>query len=603
MATPVEEIKQRLDIVEFIGESIQLKQSGQSWKARCPFHNEKSASFMVSRDRGTWHCFGCGRGGDIFSYIQEMEGLDFAEALRVLAKRAGVKLEPRDPKLQTQTSGALDVLRWVTKYYQEVLHKSAEAEEARAYVKKRGIDDQTLDVFGLGFAPSGWDTTYQALHKKGLHDEEIFQAGLTIKKDRGVGYIDRFRGRLMFPIQDAHGAVVGFTGRILHEQVRKDGQPLAKYVNSPQTVVYNKSAVLYGYDKAKTAIKKSGVVVVVEGNMDCITSHQFGVENVVAVSGTALTEEQIGILKRVAKRIVFAFDQDAAGAQAIIRALDHAFRSGLDLAILKLPFGKDPDECIRQDVQSWKTAIAEAKPVMEYFFSALTEGKNMLDVTMKKTVVKDMLPILAKLGDPVEQSHYLEKLADLVRVPVADLRKSITKPAHAQSVGVADGKLVKVDALPAADRFHVLSERCVALLIAHPEFLPQAADQLSPDALVGDDLQTLYKSLMVWYTHDHLVERHQLDGLVANSLPELGERYTLLSMLADKEFPPTVDAGVQQEFLSMASTLKRQQLSKQLRQLEEDIRRLERQGVAQGSEMTTLLERVRAVTEQLRSTN
>jgi DNA primase len=523
----------------------------------------------------------------------------------MLAKRAGVTLRPRDPQAASESGAAKDVLRWVSRYWQEVLQKSVEAEEARAYVQQRGLDQHTLDLFGIGYAPSGWDATYQALRKKGFLDADILRAGLVLQSEKRPGYFDRFRGRLMFPIADAHGDVVGFTGRILKDQVGKNGVPLAKYVNSPQTVVYNKSAILYGFDKARAAIKKTGIAVIVEGNMDCITSHQFGIEHVIAVSGTALTAEQIGILKKVAKKLVFAFDQDAAGAQAILRGLDHALQSGLDLGILTLPFGKDPDELIRKDKAAWEKAIATAKPVMEYFFATLTADKDLLNVNDKKQLVRELLPILGKSGDPVEQSHYLEKLADLVHVPVEELRShvptgKIVSPTAQRSAPVTPTPAPK--ALE-ADRFGMVSERVLALLVAHPSLMAQAIDALPVEAIPDHALQALYKSFVVWYTQNHFVDRHQVDGLVAEGASEFSEKYALLGLLADKEFSTPVTPELAQELLSMISTLKRQSLSRKLRQLEADIRRLEHQGASASHDLTALLQEVRTVTEQLRSLN
>lgn len=602
MATPVEEIKQRLDIVDYIGEILPLRQAGQSFKGKCPFHNERTPSFMVSREKGTWHCFGCGKGGDVFAFVQEHEGIEFAEALRMLAKRTGVVLQPRDPQAASEAGQIKDVLRWVTRYWQEVLRKSAEAEEARAYVQHRGLDDHTQDLFALGFAPSGWDATYVALRKKGFSDADILKSGLTIFNETRRTYFDRFRGRVMFPIADAHGDVVGFTGRILKDQVGKNGVPLAKYINSPQTIVYNKSGVLYGFDKARAAIKKTGVAVIVEGNMDCITSHQFGVENVVAVSGTALTAEQVMMLKKVAKKLVFAFDQDAAGAQAILRGLDHALQSGLDLAILRLPFGKDPDELIRKDRAAWEKAIADARPVMEYFFATLTADKDLMNINDKKQLVRELLPILAKSGDPVEQSHYLDKLADLVHVPVDELRAHLPTGKTTVGAPVVATRPASVQKTPSElDRYGLLSERVVALLIAQPTLIEQAIDALPVEALTTEDLRTLYKSLVVWYTHDHLVDRHQVDRLVAEGLSEFSEKYALLGLLADKEFSTPVTPELAQELLAMIATLKRQSLSRKLRQLEADIRRLEQQGNTAGHDLAALLQEVRTVTEQLRS--
>lgn len=599
--TPVEEIKNRLDIVEVVSDYIPLKQAGQSFKARCPFHNEKTPSFMVSRERGSWHCFGCGRGGDIFSFVQEMEGLDFPEALRILAKKAGIELKPVDPKLHTQRTKAMDVLRWVTKFYQEVFRKSAEAEAARAYLQRRGLDDTTIDLFALGFAPGGWDGTYAALRKKGFSDEDIFQAGLTIKKERGTGFYDRFRGRVMFPIRDANGAVVGFTGRVLDEKPDEQGRVPAKYVNSPQTVVYNKSGVLYGFDLAKRAIKQAGFAVVVEGNMDLIASHQFNVTNAVAVSGTALTADQVRLIRRLTNRIVFAFDQDTAGVQAAVRALDQVLAAGLDVAVARLGEAKDPDELIRRDPAAWPKAIATAVPVMEYFFGSVTADRDLSKVNDKKLVTRELLPIVGKLGDPVEQSHYVEKLADLVHVGAEDLRKML--PGRRPTAPPAGEKLTTTATAPkpAADRHGAVTERLLALLIYDPQLFNLASAKLNPDILVGVDLQDLYRTLVVWYSEHHFVTRQELDARAAALTGDVKQRFTLLSLLADKEFSPDHETPSEEEFLSLTGALTRHALSRRLRQIEAEMSRLERAGQSSTPAMTTLLDQARELTEQIRS--
>jgi len=599
MGTPVEDIKARLDIAEIIGEYVQLRPSGLSLKARCPFHNERTPSFMVSRERGSWHCFGCNKGGDVFSFVQEMEGLDFPEALRVLAKKAGVELRAVDPALQTQRTKALDVLRWVTKYYQEVLRKSAEAEPARVYLKKRGLDEVTIDLFQLGYAPEAWDVTANALQKKGFAEIDVFNAGLIMKKERGSGYYDRFRGRIMFPIRDAHGTVVGFTSRILNEQPDAQGRVPAKYVNSPQTVVYNKSAVLYGYDMAKSTIKQAGYAVLVEGNMDCIASHQSGVTNCVAISGTALTPDQVRMLKRITNRLVVAFDADAAGVAAAVRALDHAFAAAMDIAIVSLPDAKDPDELIRRDPAAWPKAIAAARPAMEHFFTIVTAGKDLNSVTVKKAVTRELLPILSKLGDPVEQSHYLEKLADLVHVAVGDLKKMLTKPSPT-SPNVPISTTARQPTSSKKDHPRAVSERLLALIIADPRFLAQASQRLDPEAISGDDLRDLYRTLLVWYTAQHFVTRSELDAQAAALVGDAQATYALLSLLADREFPPDRDVPMEEDFLSLTGTLARHTLALRLRQIEADIARLERAGLSASAEMSGLLGQARELTERLR---
>lgn len=602
MQTPVEEIKSRLDIVDVINEYVPLKPAGLSFKAKCPFHNEKTPSFMVSRERGTWHCFGCGRGGDVFTFVQDMESMDFPEVLRLLAKRAGVQLKDFDPKLNTQRTKVLDILRWVSRYYQEVLRKSNEAASARDYLVKRGLDETTIESFGIGFAPGGWEATFTALKKKGFTDDDIFQAGLTIKKDRGSGWYDRFRSRIMFPLADAQGTTIGFSGRILESAIDPNGPTPAKYVNSPQTIVYNKSMMLYGLDKAKLTIKKADRAVLVEGQMDAVASHQAGVTNVVAVSGTALTRDQVQLLKRFTTNLVFSFDQDAAGAQAALRGVEQALQASMNVMILRLPFGKDPDELIRKDPAAWSTAIEHAEPIVEYYFKLAVDGKNLNQVQDKKAVARDLLPLIAKIKDAIEQTHYLQRLADLVQVEVSALRQSL--PSH---VGTAAPVTAKSSAKPARpvvtaapNRYRSVSERLLAFLLSHPSTAVQVIPRLDAEALEGEDLRTLYKTVALWYTQHHFSSRQDFASLIPSIDAEQQETINLLSMLADKEFPETVDASMEEDLLTMISSLKRYSLSRELQRIEADMRRLEQQGGASSQDMAPLIERFRSVTDQLR---
>lgn len=606
MPTPVEDIKARIDIVDFINESLPLKQAGSNWKGKCPFHNEKTPSFMVSRERGSWHCFGCGKGGDIFTFIQEQEGLDFPEALQLLAKRAGVQLREYNKQEQTQKTKVIDVLRWVNRYYQEVLRKATDAEPARKYMTGRDVNETSLEDFGVGYAPAGWDSTFQALKKKGFSDDDIFQAGLTIRKDRGAGYYDRFRNRIMFPIQDVHGTVVGFSGRVLDSLVDPNGPVPAKYINSPQTIVYDKSRVLYGLDKAKQHIKKADRAVIVEGQMDCLMSHQAGVNNVVASSGTALTADQVGLLKRFSQNVVLAFDQDAAGAQAALRGVDQALMAKMNVRIVRLNQGKDPDELIRNDLPAWQKAIESAQPLMEYYVQEATTGKDLTKVDDKKTVVKFLLPIIGKLGDAVEQSHYLQQLADMVRVDVAALRQSLatqTKPAARRASPKSEPEKTTEPEDQHTDRFRAVSERLVALLLREPKLYEQLSGQFNPTDLVGEDLQTLYKTLVIWYSQNHFTSRHALADAASSLDPEQQELFTLLTLLGDHEYPAGITPSVEHDILTMVAALQRRALSLELRRLEADMRRLEQSGGANSNQLSELLARVQTVTDQLRSLN
>ena len=304
----VEEIKLKTDIVDIISEYVELKKAGMgSYKACCPFHNEKTPSFVVSQDKQIFHCFGCGKGGDVFTFIQEIEGIDFKEALNILAKKAGVELKTTDyiKKEQTKREKILEILNLSTKYYQKLLTLK-QGETALKYLKNRGLKDETIKKFKIGYSPNNWDNLYRFLKSKGYQDLDIFLSGMIVKKDGG-GYYDRFRNRVMFPISDIYGNVIAFTARVLEKDSKQ-----AKYINSPQTEVYDKSSILFGLDIAKSKIKQKDFVIIVEGQMDLITSVEFGTENIIASSGTALTEKQIKILKRYTKNLHFYFDKDKA---------------------------------------------------------------------------------------------------------------------------------------------------------------------------------------------------------------------------------------------------------------------------------------------------
>ncbi|MEK7139605.1 MAG: DNA primase, partial [Patescibacteria group bacterium] len=338
MSAPTEEIKAKIDVVDLVGEYVKLTPGGANWKGRCPFHAEKTPSFMVSRDKQIWHCFGCSEGGDIFTFIQKIEGLDFPDALRLLANRAGVAIKQEDPSIASQRTRLLNLNNLAAQYFHRVLRDSQLARGAREYLVKRGVDDLTVDNWQLGYAPDSWDTTSKFLASKGYSEHEIFLAGLSIRREKASGFYDRFRNRLVFPIRDVHGHVIAFSCRALDPESTE-----AKYINTSQTPLFNKGQVLFGLDQAKTASRESKYVVVVEGNLDVITSHQFGVTPVVATCGTALTEEHVNLIKRYAPTVILSFDQDAAGQKAAERGVAIALRGGLAVKLLTMPSGEDPD--------------------------------------------------------------------------------------------------------------------------------------------------------------------------------------------------------------------------------------------------------------------
>lgn len=420
----IEDIKSRLDIVDTVAEYLQLKPSGSgSFKACCPFHQEKTPSFMVNRPRQSWHCFGCDIGGDVISFVQKMEGMDFPEVLDLLAQKTGVEL----PKFNTQTSSERKRLQEVNdlaaRYFRSQLLQSPQAEHARAYVQKRGLDDLTGDVWRIGYAPDGWTGLSDALKQKEVTDDELIKAGLALKRDGGGTY-DRFRNRLMFTICDIHGKVVGFTGRVLDPNAKE-----AKYVNTPETLVYKKSQILYGLDKAKGEIKRQDLAVIVEGNMDVVTSHQYNVTNVVASSGTALTGEQLNLLKRFTLNLAIAFDADAAGNAATIRGLDLARALDFNVRVITLPpdAGKDPDDAIRKDVEIWKKAIHDSLPVIEWLYRNAFKGHDTTKPEEKKHIAAEILPELRRIPNAVERDAWITRLAKDLGVSEDALRDEMRK--------------------------------------------------------------------------------------------------------------------------------------------------------------------------------
>jgi DNA primase len=375
----VVEIKQRLEIAEVVGAYVPLKQSGRNLKAPCPFHQEKTASFMVSPEKGIYHCFGCGEGGDIFSFVQKMEGLDFRGALEMLARKAGVELKERRGdnsaarKLQARL---LDAHELAVKYFQASLVQNQKALDY--VVKKRGLNRETIKTFQIGYAPDSWEALTGWLRKKGFTAAELLQAGLAGQKEGRSTVYDLFRGRIMFTICDREGRPVGFTGRVLDDSV-------PKYLNTPQTPLYDKSQLIFGLHLAKEAVRQSDEVVLVEGQMDVVASHQAGVKQVVAASGTALTVDHLRTLSKLTKNIKLAFDADRAGLAATERAIEMGQRLGLTLNMVVLPDGvKDADELISQDVEAWRQAILGAKYIVDYLFERFERDFDLTTAVGKR---------------------------------------------------------------------------------------------------------------------------------------------------------------------------------------------------------------------------
>jgi DNA primase len=484
----VDEVKERLDIVDVISGYVPLKKAGRSFKGLCPFHTEKTPSFCVFPETQSWHCFGaCNTGGDVFSFIMRRENLEFGEALGLLAQRAGVALEPHGKaeaaagktKERLQNLNAL-----AAEYFHQLLLSSSEGVKAREYLARRGISDPTREAFQLGCARDDWHALGAHLNARGYSWSDLSEAGLVVEREGG-GYYDRFRGRLIFPIRDVRGQIVGFGARALDDS-------LPKYLNSPQTPLFDKSGVLYGIDQAKDAIRDQGQAVIVEGYMDVLMAHQYGRKNVVASMGTALAEKQIRVLKRLTKKLVLALDPDAAGEEATLRGLETAkevfdhraipvptwrgwirFEHHLDaeIRVTTLPAGQDPDELIRADAARWDALIAEALPVVEYYMRSIVRKFDLNSPKDKVAAAREVLPVIREVGSSVERAHYLQELARILRVDERELRRELegkqaTRQA-APSVVERSGRLSGQPGLNFGREMYVL-----LLLRKHPDLLP-----------------------------------------------------------------------------------------------------------------------------------
>ncbi|MBI2443639.1 MAG: DNA primase [Candidatus Magasanikbacteria bacterium] len=420
----VDLIKERLDLVQFIGEYVSLKKSGVNWKGLCPFHQEKTPSFMVQPERQFWHCFGCSKGGDIFTFAQEVEGLQFIEALKFLADRAGVTLTASHSELQqSERNRLLSVTEEAARFWHRFLLELPAARLARDYLKERGVRPESQARWQLGYAPAQWDLLTRYLLKKGFSIDDLIAAGISIARAAsGRGAYDRFRDRIMFPLFDAHGTVVGFTGRQLRERPEAGG----KYVNTPETPIYHKSSLLYGLHLAKTAIKQKDNAVIVEGQLDVISSHQAGQENVVAASGTALTSEQVKLLKRYTSNLSIAFDADTAGAAADERGVGVALREGCSVRVITVPadIGKDADEVLRKNPAAWLAAVAAAAPILEWLFSSAQSRFSLSDPRQRQQAADWLLPYVMDLAYPLERDFWLKRLALLLQCEVATLREA-----------------------------------------------------------------------------------------------------------------------------------------------------------------------------------
>ena len=431
MATqdPVDQIKNKLDIKDVIANYIKLEKSGVNLKARCPFHQERTPSFFVSPSRQIWRCFGCGEGGDIFTFIEKIEGVDFVDALQRLGQKAGVDVKKQDPKIRNQKNKSLEICDLVSKYFHRQL-ESKNGELVVEYFASRGINKQSIEDFRLGYAPVKSDNLITFLRKKNYEHLDMERAGVAFKSDISGDWLTRFRSRIIFPISSVAGDVVGFGARSLTEELalkmnRKVKFDTAKYINSPQTNIYDKSNILYGLNEAKIAIRQQDVCIVVEGYTDVILAHQEGFKNVVAASGTSLTAGQLDLISRFTKNLITSFDMDIAGDSATKRGIDLAQNMGFDVKVLILEEGKDPADVIFEDKNKWEEALKNTKSIMQFYFDGAFDRFDSSSAEGKREIGKILSPLIANIPSRIEQAHWVSDLSTRLKVGQEDVWEEV----------------------------------------------------------------------------------------------------------------------------------------------------------------------------------
>ena len=613
------EIKQRIDIVELVSAYVSLQKAGRNFKALCPFHNEKHPSFFVFPEQQTWHCFGaCGTGGDIFSFIMKKEGIDFGQALRLLAQRAGVTLSSVGPSGSVEDKKRerlFQINEAATEYFHHLLLSTKAGEVARSYLDKRKIAPETIRGFRLGFSSSSWDALKKFLANKGYATQELIEAGLIIEKDEGNSY-DRFRNRLIFPICDLQGRVMGFGARAL-------GESLPKYINSPQTAIFDKSSCLYGVGRAVDNIRQRNLVIIVEGYVDVLTAHQHGWQNVVASMGTSLTEKQPRILKRLTKNIILALDADLAGQEAAFRgvevlthSLDKKITSTLswskelassvdkgmapspslaglvkhqsildaEIKIMILPPGKDPDEVISEDSALWQSLVEQALPVLDFALETVISKVDINKAKDKSLAVQKLLPLIYEIKDLVQQGHYVRKLADTLKIRESDITAALRKSQIAQRKPQPTAT-TKQPRLSYPLVSNPIEEYCLALLLQCPR-LRQTARGLEVALFESTENREIFAK---WQCSQDISEfREKLDASLLENLD-----YLMSKPILDKD-------GMEEYALSDCILRLQENLSKRLEAGRELMLNLTREKEGVSAELAKLDEQGIRYSEQLK---
>jgi len=468
----VQQIKERLDIVEVVGSYLKLQKTGVNYRALCPFHSEKKPSFFVSPSRQSWRCFGCGKGGSVFDFVMEIEGIDFGDALRILAQRAGVELKKIEPRLKTERTHLYEICDLSCRFFQKQLEESVSGKKAKEYLLKRGISEESIKKWRLGYAPDSWRALSDFLLNKGYKRGEIVKAGLAVESEKRQAPYDRFRGRIIFPVFDLNSQVIGFGARILEKGNKEE--EIAKYINTPNTLLYDKSRTLYGLNFAKMAVRRNDSVILMEGYTDVILAHQAGFENTVAASGTSLTSFQLKILKRYTSNLLISFDMDTAGNLATQKGIDLAQKEDFDIKVISLPKDSDPADIISKDPKKWKELVGKAEDIFSFYFESAFSKFDKETPSGKKEIAKFLLPKIKGIPNKILQAHWIQELSKAIKVTeeavFEELKKVVTKKEEEpMSEESSDSSLIL--STQEKSRKDILEERVLTLVLKDPSNL------------------------------------------------------------------------------------------------------------------------------------
>lgn len=484
----VEEVKSKVDLVEVISSYLPLKKMGRNLGGLCPFHAEKTPSFMVSPERQVWKCFGCSEGGDVFTFLEKIEGWDFREALEELAKRAGVKLKSFEPTDKSQIREKLiEINKLTVKLYSHLLNNHPAGERARKYLTGRGIKKETWEKFRLGYSPDSWDTLFNFFVKHKIAVSDVAMSGLVIARSgNDRSFYDRFRDRLVFPLSDSRGTVMGFSGRVLDQTAKE-----AKYVNTSETPIFQKGALLFGLDIGRSAIRDKNEAVLVEGEFDVLSSYQAGVENVVASKGTALTDKQAAMLSRLAENVVLCFDTDIAGDSASRRGIELLDMAGVTVRVADLGSAKDPDEFAQKDPKGFKAAISKASNIYDYLIDSAVERFDAATADGQKKIGREILPVLSKISDDLVRAHYIEKLAKVLGLDVGLVAQAVEKKIG----NIEEGEWGRGKGEGGMVANTTMEDYFLALFLAGDKAVSRIVEMLDPDDFSGEAQRLFWKAV------------------------------------------------------------------------------------------------------------